>query len=480
MTILVIDIGSSSIRTLLFDDEARLIDDAHASRNHQFATDSSGASVADVEALQRLTEMCIDEIMDHPAAKDIRAVGMATFVGNLLGVDERGKAITPVFTYADSRSAADVETLKTLVDAEAVHQRTGCLLHTAYHPARLRWLQRTQPDTSERIAQWTDAGTYYYRQWFGDANCSYSVASWSGLLNHQSLTWDTDWLETLGVSDDQFPKLADFTAARRGLLPEYTRRWNALANAPFYLAVGDGAAANIGSGAIDAGAMALTVGTTAALRVVTDTPSSAVPDGLWRYRVDADRYLTGGATSEGGNIFQWAKATLAVSGIDIEAELGQRKADAHGLTALPLLAGERSPGWQANATGSVIGLRLSTTPVDIVQALMEGVALRLALIADQLTDEAVQVMASGGALSASPAWTQMIANALNRPLHVIETTETTARGVAIMVLSALDKRSYDDFPALATHIIEPQAEAVAALKTARKRQESLYRTMISG
>jgi sugar (pentulose or hexulose) kinase len=74
----------------------------------------------------------------------------------------------------------------------------------------------------------------------------------------------------------------------------------------------------------------------------------------------------------------------------------------------------------------------------------------------------------------------MIANALNRPLHVIETTETTARGVAIMVLSALDKRGYGDFPALATHIVEPQAEAVAALKTARKRQESLYRTMISG
>jgi gluconokinase len=118
--------------------------------------------------------------------------------------------------------------------------------------------------------------------------------------------------------------------------------------------------------------------------------------------------------------------------------------------------------------------------LDIVQALLEGVALRLALIADQLADNAVQVMASGGALSASPVWTQMIANALNRPLHVIETTETTARGVAIMVLSALDKRGYGDFPALATHIVEPQAEAVEALKTARKRQESLYRTMISG
>jgi gluconokinase len=118
--------------------------------------------------------------------------------------------------------------------------------------------------------------------------------------------------------------------------------------------------------------------------------------------------------------------------------------------------------------------------LDIVQALLEGVALRLALIADQLTDEAVQVMASGGALSASPVWTQMIANTLNRPLHVIDEAETTARGVAIMVLSALDKRSYGDFPELATHIVDPQADAAEALKAARKRQESLYRTMISG
>ena len=102
MTYLVIDLGSSSVRTLLFTDSARLIDGAVCSRKHDFHTDSDGRAEADAVQLQALTESCIDDILQHPAAASIRAVGMASFVGNWLGVDAQGKACTPVFTYADT------------------------------------------------------------------------------------------------------------------------------------------------------------------------------------------------------------------------------------------------------------------------------------------------------------------------------------------------------------------------------------------
>src|SRR5262249_10986492 len=153
------------------------------------------------------------------------------------------------------------------------------------------------------------------------------------------------------------------------------------------------------------------------------------PPGLWSYRVDAAHHLIGGATSEGGNIFSWARDTLRLGESDeLNAELMNRVPDAHGLTFLPLLAGGDSSRGQAHATGSVVGLRMSTTPLDILQAALEGVAIRLSLIADQLTPLSgaeAHVMGGGGALSASPAWAHMIANALNRPLHITEETEIT-------------------------------------------------------
>src|SRR5512145_1695581 len=132
MTILVIDVGSSSARALLFDHQAECIPGAVACAPYQMTTTPSGAATFDPLELRRQVETCIDTILQHPAAVDIQAVGMATFVGNVLGVDAVGRPLTPIYTYADTRSAEDVEFLRTVIDLPAKHQRTGCTLHTAY------------------------------------------------------------------------------------------------------------------------------------------------------------------------------------------------------------------------------------------------------------------------------------------------------------------------------------------------------------
>ena len=267
MTILVIDVGSSSARVLLFDDKAQMLEDALVSHRYRFQTEPQGASTITAQTLQAAVEHSIDEILTRSAAinSPIVAVAMTTFVGNMLGVDADGTALTPIFTYADARSAEDVNQLKTKVDPLVVHQRTGCMLHTAYRPAQLHWLARTQPDLWRDVQQWTDFGSYLYRQWFGRrVPCSYSVASWSGLLNRTNLIWDAEWLDFLELSPEKFPPLVDYDAPQQGLLPNYTARWGALRDVPFFLAIGDGAAANVGLGAVKTGQIALTVGTTAA------------------------------------------------------------------------------------------------------------------------------------------------------------------------------------------------------------------------
>ncbi|MBE0690612.1 MAG: carbohydrate kinase, partial [Anaerolineae bacterium] len=296
--------------------------------------------------------------------------------------------------------------------------------------------------------------------------------------------WDSVWFDILGLDAAHFPRLSDYDDMQVGLVPAYATRWPALQAVPFCLAVGDGAAANVGSGAVDADHMALTVGTTAALRVILDAELPPVPPGLWDYRLNATHHVIGGATFEGGNIFHWARSVLLLTENHeaLSTELARRRPDSHGLVFLPLLAGERSPGWAGDATGSIVGLRLSTSALDILQAAYEGVALRLALTADQLaplTTDEMSVMAGGGALSASPVWVQTIANALNRTIHLVAETEITARGTAILALRALGRCSLSDYPPAIERIIHPVPEHVTILRQALERQVDLYQKVVN-
>lgn len=480
MNLLVIDLGSSSARTLLFDDGARMIDGAICSRKHDFFTDNAGRATADADQLQRLVESCIDEILTHPAARSIRAVGMASFAGNWLGLDADGQPCTPVLTYADTLSSSVIPTLLGNLggDADAYHQTVGCMLHPTYLPAQYANLLRAQPDLEARIRRISDIGACFYGQWFGrDAPVSYSMASWSGLMHTAKLDWHWDYARLLVGErlQNKLPRLADYDHTLEGLSAEYAARWPALRDKPFFLALGDGAAANIGSGAVDCSRIALTLGTTSALRFVKDF--KRVPRGLWRYLVCSGMPLVGGAASEGGNIYQWLMEALLNRDAGLEAKLRGRPADCHGLTVLPLLAGERSPGWQPDATGTIHGIRRNTGQLDILQAHLEAVAIRLSLIFDLLKAPGATVAAGGGALQASAAWAQMIADALDTPLQLLAEAEVTARGVALMMLRSLHGAEPTAKPPRFSRVVAPNPRSASLLRAARGRQLELYRRL---
>lgn len=437
MTILAIDVGSSSVRAVLFaetDNGVELIEDAFVQKAYEFDTDKTGKATVSAIFLRDIIETCIDDILKHELASSISAVGMATFVGNILPIDDGHMPLADVDTYADTRSDDFVDILSAQMDTDDYHQRTGTILNSAYYLPKLKFYERQSPV----IDAFTDFASYCYQHWFGsDVPMSYSVASWSGLFNRATLEWDTESLKYSQFTTENFPKLADYQQVKQGLSADYRERWQALKDVPIYLAVGDGASAQVGSGAIADKTATITVGTTSAIRKVSTETLPPVPAGAWAYRITAEHHLIGGALSEGGNIFAWARDTLNLDDVDIEMELPNRRPAEHGLTVLPLLNGERSPNWRGDARGTVHGLRLNTTALDILHAMLESVALRLAIIAEQLKLEAdVKLMASGGAIHKSPAWAQIIADALGRVVHVLDEAEVTALGVAQMVWCA--------------------------------------------
>jgi gluconokinase len=188
---------------------------------------------------------------------------------------------------------------------------------------------------------------------------------------------------------------------------------------------------------------------------------------LFLYRLDERRVVEGGALSDGGNLYSWLEQTVR---LEETKGLAARPPAAHGLSFLTLLGGERSPNWNARARGALSGLSFDTTPADLLQAGLEGVAFRFAEVAD-LMPEVREVVAAGHALVVDADWVQILADVLERPLLVTGVEEASARGAAVY---ALERLGATPDPVPPGRVVEPRPERFPVLREARARQRELY------
>ena len=478
--VVALDLGTSSVRALAFDALGRAVEGAEARVPVHFRSLQDGRVEANadqvVEAAFSVLDGCLRALGE--AAGKIGAVASCSLVTNVLGVDEGGRALTPVSTYADTRAAAEAEELADLLDLGAYRERTGCLFHPSYLPARFLWWKKNADCILRTVKLWVSLGEYLQLRLFGEAKVSFSVASWSGLLDRKRLEWDRETLGVLPVGPENLSPLCDLDEPARGLRSGFRERWPALAEIPWFPAVGDGAAANIGTGCLGPDRAALTMGTSTALRVVLPGREAAPPPGLWAYLVDRNRTLLGGALTEGGSVHAWMKEVFRLPE-GWEEEAAALPPGAGGITVLPLLGGERSPGWASQAFGVAAGLTFGTGPVEMARAFLEGVSLRAALVYRRLRPllaEGHRMVAGGGALTASPLWRRITADALGTPLVLSLAGEASARGAALLALETLGNlEDLSQVPAFFGEVLEPDPEAGKAYEEILARQEEIYR-----
>jgi len=481
MTVIALDVGTSSVRASVCDEAGQVLGGRFHRVGLRPTLTPDGGVEHDPRRLLDAVAACLDAVLVGPRTPDVAGVGIATFWHGLLGFNAAGHALTPIYMWADARSAPDAMLLREALDAAALHARTGCPVHASYWPAKLRWLFRERAGATARVARWGSFGEYLDLNLFGETTTSVSMASGTGLFDQEALSWDVEALAAAELEPSRLFSLCDRRDGRRGLRPEWSRRWPGLRSAVWFPAVGDGAASNIGSGCVDPGRMALNVGTSAALRVST-TASAPPPPGLWRYRLDRRLKVVGGALSEGGNVYEWCREALRLpDDAEIERALAAGPPDVHGLTVLPFVAGERAPGWRSDRRATIAGLGLDTTALHIVRAALEAVALRLALVYGLLRPHAAGehlIVASGGALARSPAWAQIIADALGHPVMLAGDHEMTSRGAALLALEALGR--LPDLAALPIppgETLHPDPARHARLRQALQRQRRLDTTL---
>ncbi len=475
--VLAIDIGTSSVRTALFDADARRLKSSTAQQPHTVTHSADGAAEFDAMALERGLLACLRKTLARAPRRPVVAIGVSCFWHSLLATDAQGKPLTPVYTWADSRCRPDAAQLRAETSEERYHAATGCMLRASYWPAKLRWLARTRASSFRRAAMWQSASDWLRGRFCEDGaqTTAPGMATATGLFNPATLTWDQSVLDLCGVRPAQLAAVGE-TAVR--LDRRLARQFPALADALWWPAVGDGAASNLGSGATRPGRAAINVGTSAAFRVMNSGADAQGPFGLFCYRVDARRYVVGGAVSNAGNLRAWCRRELKLPSDEraLDRALAARPGPVTSLVTLPFWSAERAPTWREDLAGVVQGFSQNTTALDLLQATTEAVYHRLALIADQSLAGAgeTEIIVSGGVLK-SAGLLQRLADVLGRSVRPSLEPEASLRGAAIYALekTGLAAEAHANLRLLTGRSVRPRAQYARLFARERERQGAL-------
>lgn len=213
----------------------------------------------------------------------------------------------------------------------------------------------------------------------------------------------------------------------------------------FCIGSSDGCMANVGSGALQKGIGAITIGTSAAVRVTTAKPVAHYSSMIFSYPINENTFISGGALNNGGNAVHWAIKKLKQlphpDQKDYETfygQIGEVPAGSEGLLCLPYFIGERAPVWDEQSSGAFIGVKARHTQAHFYRATLEGVCFALHQALQELeaiTGVVDQLHVSGGFIR-SQVWLQMLADVTGKKLCIVTEEDASATGAALLAMSA--------------------------------------------
>ena len=462
--VLALDLGTSSARALVLSaEDAAPIPGALARYKISPTYATGGSATLDLHEYVEGLFGCLDELQQNGHLENIGAIVLSSQWHSIVALDNSGSALTPVITWADTRSV-ELD-LGSSFDEHAFHARTGSWLHRLYWTRRIPWL----------LSQGSPAGfaglpDIVLERLTGERVTSVSIASGTGTLDLARGVYDEEALEIAGVKAELLPPIIP-TGWTGSLSPVFQRRWPGLVGVPVHPPTGDGAASNVGTGGYDETTVAVTVGTSAAVRVVhpiADAPE--LPWELWRYRVDDKRAVTGMAFSAAGNLHAWLTGVLRLDSDEpTGVEIGSSR-----VIAIPFQAGTRPPATVPSGSGVYFGLSFDDTGADLLAASLQGASLEIdrgLRMLDSLFGRQLEVVLGGGGIDASAWWRRCLTATFARPATVCSEAEVGARGAAAVALGLSPEPGGEHLTP-----VDADVERVAAL---RPRYEALRELAVS-
>ncbi len=473
-----VDIGTTSTKAVVYDGAGAVL--GHHTAGYALHTPAPLIAEQDPDEIFAATVAAIGRaVAASGAAPDaIAAVSFSAAMHSVIAVDGDGRPLTASITWADNRSVDCAEQIRRELDGRSIYLRTGTPIHPMSPLTKLLWLRQERADVFARAARFIGIKEYVFFKLFGSYVVDFSIASATGLFNLERLDWDEGALRVAGVTPDRLSAPVPTTHCVAGLDPATAEAMGLETDTPFVVGANDGVLSNLGVDAFRAGEVAVTIGTSGAMRAVVDRPLTDPAQRTFCYLLTERHWVVGGPINNGGIVFRWVRDELAAAETETAKRLGidpydvltriaaRVPAGCAGLIFHPFLAGERAPWWNPRLRGSFFGLGMHHHKEHMVRAVLEGVIFSLYSIlgaVESLIGPTTTIKATGG-FARSGLWRQMLADVFDRDVVVPESFESSCLGAAVLGMVAVGAApSLDVVSGMvgATHRHQPIAANVA-------------------
>lgn len=440
-----VDIGTSAVKVMAIDTAGRTI--AEGSESYDLKTPRPGWVEVDANDVYAASLGTLKRVLNTTYARGVApsAIGFSVAMHSIIPVDAGGDPIGPMINWMDRRSGSIAEAWREDGTAQALYERTGAPMHPMLPLCKLNWLAENDRATFDRAARFVSIKELLIHRWTGEWLVDHAIASATGMFDLRTRDWDPTALELARVTPERLSKPASTKTALNGMGKGAAKSLGLPDETEIVLCSSDGALANLGVGAATPDRLALTLGTSGAIRVVLGDPALDAQGRTFCYCFDDTHYLVGGPTSSAGAVLNWLFALLTP---EIERDKRFTNAvalaekippGAEGVTFLPFLSGERAPYWMSGLRGNIIGLDLAHDRRHILRAAFEGVVCALYSVYEVLRERVgnpSQILLSGG-LTHSPLVRHLIANIFGSEVAQPNQLEASCFGAAMMAALAI-------------------------------------------
>jgi gluconokinase len=443
-----LDLGTTSAKAVIFTLDGRVVAEAEDLVTSYYP--KQGWVEQDPDEIERSAVKAINmAIQQANVNKDeIISLGISAAMHSIICMGDNGEALSQALIWADGRSTKQANELMES-DGLEIFSRTGMPIHPMSPLSKLIWMRENDYIPYNQASYFLSIKEYLLLKWFNQRVIDYAMASATGMFNGNTFQWDEEVLVKAGITENMLSKIVPPTYRLTEMNPTIADEMGISSEMPFIIGAADGQFANLGIGAISPGEVAVTVGTSGAIRQFTKGFQSNKKHETFCYAFSEEYFIVGGPTNNGGIALQWLKELLNYqeSFDHFTAEAAKVGPGADGLFFHPYINGERAPLWNQQARGNFFGMSVTHKTEHFVRAVLEGITFNLYQIGQALEKQAgeTEKLYVNGGMARSSLWLQMLADVFGKEVYVPESHHSAAWGAAWTALVGIGKaNSFED------------------------------------
>lgn len=446
MFVIGLDVGTSGVKSTLFDEKATVV--GHAYREYDLICEGDGMFELDPTLLLRNALEVLAESTASCNRHEIGAICVTSFGESFVCMDKDNRVLSNTMIYMDKRGAQECNEFLDMLGEKEIFGKCGQFIDPMFAVYKLRWLQKHKPEMMahvKRISFICDFITYMLG---AEHCCDYSLAARSGMFEVKTKQWWDTAIEFAGIDKDILPKAVPGGSVVGTMSPATAESLGMTTSVKLIVGGHDQILAALGSGAKESGDIANGMGTVDCITAVMDGDCLDM-DMLLKYNLplvpflEGNRYVTYAFNMSGGCTVKWFRDTLAKDIAHLPDAYRildeEMPPDPTQLFVIPYFAGGGTPYMDSVLPAVIAGMRLNTSRGDVYRGFLEGETYEMKLSLDCLREAGIDVkkIITVGGGSKSPLWMQIRADIFERDVYIPKNSEAGTLASAILCYKSL-------------------------------------------